>query len=152
MFKFIGKKTLIIALSILVVGAMTAVGIILATGGKTTTASTAENGAVVPRSVRPGRGLFPQRRGSVLRSPTANSMRNSRVNDGINQLLFMVDSILLAEALGGGDRRGDDGKGQISHLRHSPTTRISRNSPTEDREQYEDTYAQNMILLGYAGQ
>lgn len=149
MFKFIGKKTLIIALSILVVGAMTAVGIILATGGDTTTASTANNGAVVPILSDPEAVFFHNTTGSVTVS-YGELYEEFKINDGVNQLLFMVDTILLASDLAAVTAEEMTEKAKYLTYGLTDDAEIAELSQ-EDREQYESTYAQNMVLLGYAG-
>ncbi|MFH0993051.1 MAG: hypothetical protein V1761_01735 [bacterium] len=142
MMKSIGKKTLIALL-----GLVLGFGAVACT--EQTTESTATNGATVPGLGDPDAIFFQNSTGTVAVTYGA-IYEEFKINDGINQLLYMVDSVLLQSYVQA--VTAEEIAEKIKYLKYgtSDDAEIAALDP-ETLQDNEDAYIQNMFLLGYAG-
>jgi len=142
MSKTIGKKTLIAILSVLL-------GLGLTACGEKTTESTAENGAVIPGLSDPDAVFYHNGSGSVTVT-YGQLYEEFKINDGINQLLFMVDSVLLSDYIAA--VTAEELVEKEKNLKFGITDDdLIAEIPADEVAKYEEYYAQNMLLLGYSG-
>ncbi len=142
MMKSIGKKTLIALLSLVLGFGATACT-------DQTTESTATNGATVPGLSDP-EAIFFQNGAGTVAVTYGQIYEEFKINDGINQLLYMVDSVLLQSYIEAVTPAEIAEK--IKYLKYgtSDDAEIAAIDP-ETLQDNEDAYAQNMFLLGYSG-
>lgn len=142
MFRSIGKKSLIALLS-----AFTLFG--AAACNTTTTLSTADNGAVLPGLSNPDEVFYQNASGTVTVT-YGDLYEEFKINDGINQLLAMVDSILLETAIEAVTADEILEKRNALTYGTSDPAEIAALDPDVKAEN-ESNFAQNMTLLGYSG-
>ncbi|MBU1145049.1 MAG: hypothetical protein KJ971_04245 [Firmicutes bacterium] len=146
--RFITKKTVLLSLGIiLLVG--TIVGIILITvnGNNTTTTADTTVTGIMPTLSNPDAVFFS---GDTYDVTYSDIYEEFKINDGINQLLFMVDTVLLSDYLDQVTQSEIDSK--IKYLTYGTINddEIADIEP-QDKLDYEKNYDENMYLLGYSG-
>jgi hypothetical protein len=141
MMRLICKRTMnmmmIIALSLLVLGCK----------DKTTTTTSASANSITPSLTSPDAVFY---QGATYAVTYGDIYDEFKINDGINQLLFMVDSALLSTYIA--SATADELAEKVKMLTYGTTddTEIAA-LDVETRTANELSYAQNMVLLGYAG-
>ncbi len=133
------RKTLIAFL-------MTLVGISVLGCKEKTTILTGTNGAVLPQLTQPDKIFY---QGDTWAVTYGDLYEEFKANDGINQLLFMVDTDLFASYLSLVTQAEIDEK--INQLKFGTTNLDEIAKLTEDEvADFEKNYTQNMLLLGYS--
>lgn len=138
--QFTTKRALILFLGILasfsMLGCKTTV---------TTTATPTFNGAT-PSLSNPDDIFFS---GGTYNVTYGDIYEEFKINDGINRLLFMVDSVLLADYISAVTQ--DEITEKVKYLKYGTTDDAAISEFTEQElADLEDAYNQNMSLLGYS--
>lgn len=124
---------------------MTLVGISVLGCKDKTTLVTGTNGAVLPQLTQPDKIFY---QGDNFAVTYGDLYEEFKTNDGINQLLFMVDSTLLSTYLNQVTQAEIDEKIKLLKYGTIDDDKISEFT-TEELEEFETNYQQNMLLLGY---
>lgn len=139
MMRITFRKTLIAFL-------MTLVGISVLGCKEKTTLVTGTNGAVLPQLTQPDKIFY---QGDTFAVKYGDLYEEFKANDGINQLLFMVDTELLETYLNAVTQAEIDEKIKLLKYGTIDDDKISEFTP-EELEEFETNYQQNMLLLGYS--
>ncbi|PKL00577.1 MAG: hypothetical protein CVV56_05515 [Tenericutes bacterium HGW-Tenericutes-1] len=139
MMRIVFRKTLIAFL-------MTLVGISVLGCKEKTTLITGTNGAVLPQLTQPDKIFY---QGETFDVTYGDLYEEFKANDGINQLLFMADSNLLATYLSAVTQDEIDEKIKLLKYGTIDDEKISEFT-AEELEELETNYQQNMLLLGYS--
>lgn len=134
------KKTLVALL-------VSLLGLSVAACQNKTTLLTGTNGAVLPQLSSPDK-IFIQ--GEHYQVTYQDIYEEFKTNDGINQLLFLVDSDLLKTYID--DVTSDEIAKKIKYLKYGTSDDEAISELTEDElADAEALYNDNMLLLGYQG-
>ncbi len=139
MMRLTFRKTLIALM-------MTLLGFSVVGCKEKTTIITGTNGAVLPQLTNPDKVFY---QGDNYAITYGDIYEEFKANDGINQLLFMVDTTLLSSYLSAVTEAEIEQKIKLLKYGTSDDTEIAELTE-EEREELELNYEQNMILLGYS--
>ena len=140
MMRITFRKTLIVFL-------MTLVGISVLGCKEKTTILTGTNGAVLPQLSDPDKIFY---QGSTYGVTYNDVYEEFKANDGINQLLYMVDSDLFLSYIA--SATAEEIATKIKYLKYGTTDDLEIADFTADELAEADlVYNQNMLLLGYGG-
>lgn len=136
------KKLIIILVSVLVVAAATVTTILLL--GKDKPLS-APNGSILPQLTNPDAVFF---QGDGFSITYGDIYEQFKANDGINQMLYMIDEHLLSAELAAVTTQQIDDK--IKYLTYGTLDdSIIAKYTDEEKTRMETNYNQNILLLGY---
>ena len=136
------KKLIIILVSVLVVAAATVTTVLLL--GKDKPLS-APNGSILPQLSNPNAVFF---KGDGFSITYGEIYEQFKANDGINQMLFMIDTHLLATELAAVTTEQIDAK--IKYLTYGTLDdAIIAEYSDDEKTRMETNYDQNILLLGY---
>lgn len=149
MLKHLGKKSIaLILLAIVAVSAVTVVVIFAIAGGKDKNAIKGPNGALIPQLSNPDAVFYD---GATYDVTYGEVYDEFKINDGINQLLYMVDEVLLSSYLA--QVTQEEIVAKIKFLKHgSDDDAVIAEMDPDTVAANETNYDQNMFLLGYSGQ
>lgn len=139
--KFMTKKALVLVLGLLV-----SFSLVGCKDTATTTTTTAAFTGATPVLTNPDEVFYDG--GSYLIT-YGDVYEEFKINDGINRLLFMVDSVLLSDYIA--SVTDEQIAAKILYLTYGTNNSEEIALLTDQEKQdYQDTFAENMNLLGYA--